>query len=376
MADVFLSYTLQDRDVAQQLVDRLRRADVSVFWGDDSIRAGDSVTDVVSRALAQAKVFVLVDQGQAGQSEFVRREIDAAISRGMAGGLVLLPVLLPGRKPTGDLSAFRYIRVGSDGDLSPVVDVVLKLLYSAPRPRPTADHLRLSFLAGLLRTDLMNAPVAASLVLDEISQSVGLEADDVDGQLGILRDALAWGRTNLGLDHPAVSTLMYRLTDMLFRLRRFAEAAEMSREILHSSKRPVDIVLARLNLANALIAMGDARGAEKQYQQALSEAQTLDLSSATATALVALGTLARQRGDTIRARKLYEDAVRVTTSLSHPSARVDALIGLCEVLRELGDNEALAKYAEEALWLAQTTLGADHALALRAAAAGAKVPGK
>lgn len=372
MADVFLSYSLRDNQVAARLVNELQLAGLSVAWDRDFL-PGTSITESLQKGIAESKAFVLLVPEEVDSSEFLRRETDTAMVRSATGDLLVLPVLLPGRKPAGDVARFRYISVESERNLSSVAEVVSKAVHSAGMPRPTGERLRVFFLATLLRTDLARAPLAASLVLDEISQSVVSDIDDVGQQLTVLRDAVGWGRAHLGTHHPSVTLLMHRLVDALLRSGRYEESIELSRAALDTTTNPKDRLEASINLGNALLAVGRDSEAEHYYHEALAVAQTLSSDSASGIAWVALGTLARQRGDRSQAQMLLEEAIRVTEKLIHPRTRVNALLGLCEIFIEKGEDARGAQYAEEALWLTRTALSGDHDLELRALRAAAAV---
>lgn len=365
VADVFLSYSLADAATAARLATQLRRAGVSVF-GDRSIEVAETMDSALSTAIAEARVFVLIHPGQVGSSSFVHRETQAALSRGTSEGLPVLPVMLPGREPVGDIGSYRYVRVSTPEDFAPVIAIVLDLLRETrlPKGRSVAAQ-RLSFLSSLLHTDLSQAPQAAAVVLDEIARTVGGGSRYVARQLDLLRDATSWAEIHLGPDHPSAVSLRFRLTDALLRAKRYDESSALSGKSVDASTAPTDRLEASLKLGYALLDDGRLEEAQLQYQESLQLARQTDSRSAEATSLVALGTLARMGGDLAQARLLYRRAVDLTAGMSQPSVRIGALIGLCEVTAGTGDPDARRRYAEEALWLSRTT--GDDALARRAA---------
>lgn len=366
MSDVFLSYALQDSEVAAQLAAQLRRAGLSVFAVED-VAPGESIWRAVSTAIAEARVFVLLVP-RSGTSESVQKEVQAAVTRSVGGGLAVLPVLLPGREPVDDVARFRHLRVDAESDFSDAVDVVGGVLRASAHASPSAAGLRLSFLSALLDSDLSGAPDAAVLVLEEISQTVGGSVEEFDRQLAVLRAAAEWGESHLGPSHPSVAPLRRRLADVLGRSGRHQESIEVRRRSLQTSATPEERIEQGLDLANQLVASGLLEEATRHYEQSLELASRSGFDSAAAASLVGLGTIARMRGELIGARTYLERAVDLTTRLAEPSARTSALIGLCEVLNEMGDAEGSSRYAEEALWLSRTMLAGDDTLALRAAA--------
>lgn len=366
VADVFLSYSQSDARAAGRLAEQLRRAGVTVFW-DLDMAVGSSIERSISRAIAQAKIFVLLHPGHVSPSSFLERETQAALMRSASAGLPVLPVMLPGREPVGEVGAYRYVRVRSEADFGPVIKVVLDLLRDArPKKSRSVVAQRLSFLSALLHTDLAQAPQAAAVVLDEIAQTVGGGSQYVVRQLDLLRDATTWAEMHLGPEHPSAVSLRFRLLQALLRSNLNDESLAMSLSSLDAHTAPIDRLEASLNLGHALLANGHHDEAEQLYEQALELARDTDSLSAEATSLVALGTMARMRGDLARAGSLYARAVALTSGSSQPTARVEALIGLCEVTAESGESENLIRYAKEALWLSETI--GDDALARRAAA--------
>lgn len=368
MVDVFLSYSYDDSHAASRLAAQLRQAGITVFWDREDIKVGEAVTQALSSAIAEARAFVLLDPGRMSSSTFIHKEIRAAIARSATSGVPVLPVLLPGREPASEIGSFRYIRVASDDDFSPVVQVVKSVLNAANRSRPTSAGLRLSFLSSLLNTDLGQAPRAAAVLLDEIAQTVGVSNRVTGRQLAVLREAAHWGEVNLGPEHPSVVSLRYRLTKALLRSGRYEESLGLSEEAVRTSSSPEERLEASLNLGNALLASGREEAATERFQESLHLARSTNSESASGTAIGALATLARMRGDLTVSRRLFEEAVEITTRVGQPSARVSALIGLCEVAAQMGDAESTRHYADEALWLSRTALARDDDLTLRAAA--------
>ena len=362
MADVFLSYTMRDAQVAQRLAHALRQAGISVFWDRDSTAPGETIHDALAKALSEARAFVFLHPVEVGSSGFLQLETDAALSRSKSGGLLVLPVLLPGREPTGDIGTFRYIRLKSSEDLGPVVEVVAKALDSKGVPASTPGRY-MSFLSALLRTDLAQAPQAASLVLDEISSTAEGRPEDLE----VLRAALDWGEHNLRPDHPAVRSSRYQLSHLLQLVGRYEESAALSGDVLASSDNPFDRLSAGINLGNALAALGDLGAAEGRYREVLFLADQLGNRSAEGAAFVALASVALRRGDLELARSQFQKAVDVTSQTGDTSARVSALVGLSNVQNASGDHGSALSSATEALRLGQSTLGRDDALTVQAA---------
>jgi tetratricopeptide (TPR) repeat protein len=106
MADVFISYSSEDRERVRPLAQALQGKGFSVWW-DRSLGAGDDYAAVIARELDQAKAVVVVWSANSNASPWVRDEASRARLR-------LVPVLLDkvdipigfGTLHTEDLSAW------------------------------------------------------------------------------------------------------------------------------------------------------------------------------------------------------------------------------------------------------------------------------
>ncbi len=368
MKDVFLSYSAADRAVAKRLELALRSAGVTVSSPRDT-PPDEAMSTALATAIAQSRAFVLIHPGQMGSSGAIRLETDTAIALSATHGLLVFPVLLPGREPIGDVGRFRYLQLKSIDDLMPIVQVIIKALATRKNDAPTASGLHLSFLTALLRSDLRHSPRAAALVLDEISQTVGSDLEDFGRQLALLREAANWADSNMPPDHPSATSVRYRLTNALLRSGQYAESAALSRQSLASARRPRDSIQACFNLGNALVPMGQLREARSSFKQCLRMSREVGSFTSEAAALVALGSVERRLGSSEDARRHYEQALQVTAAISQPTMRANALLRLIELTAETGDVGSRREYAQEALLLAQTSLAGDAELALQVAGA-------
>lgn len=121
MADVFLSYSREDRPVVQRLAAALESSGLSVWW-DLSIPAGAVWSDVVEKALESCQVVVVLWSSASVQSEWVRAEAGRAKKLGK-----LIPALLEAvRIPLG-FSAIQHLDL-STWDGSPSSPEFLALL--------------------------------------------------------------------------------------------------------------------------------------------------------------------------------------------------------------------------------------------------------
>ena len=93
MADVFVSYTANDRDRVAQLVEALQGAGLSVWW-DRGIDVGSTFDREIERELEAARCVVVVWSNTSVESEWVRNEAFEAQSRER-----LVPILIDDVKP-------------------------------------------------------------------------------------------------------------------------------------------------------------------------------------------------------------------------------------------------------------------------------------
>jgi len=90
MADVFLSYSSADRDVAEYLSEKLRKGGYSVFFDQNVLVSGEAITESITKSLDDAKAVVVLLSHNSQRSKWVERELTVALKK---GGPVI-PVLL------------------------------------------------------------------------------------------------------------------------------------------------------------------------------------------------------------------------------------------------------------------------------------------
>ena len=77
MADVFVSYTKDDRNIARQFATGLEREGFSVWW-DQAIHAGEAFDRTTEHALADARAVVVLWSKRSVESDWVRAEATEA----------------------------------------------------------------------------------------------------------------------------------------------------------------------------------------------------------------------------------------------------------------------------------------------------------
>lgn len=106
MADVFLSYSRDDRPAAEAISRALEAEGWSVWW-DRKISAGSSFDRIIERELESARCVVVLWSGTSVDSDWVKNEAATAVERDVLVPVMIEAVRLPlefRRKQTLDLS--------------------------------------------------------------------------------------------------------------------------------------------------------------------------------------------------------------------------------------------------------------------------------
>jgi hypothetical protein len=90
MPDVFISYTREDREIAQRLTSALEDIHLSVFMDAESIVAGESFSRVVAEALSKAVAVIVLLSSHSKRSHWVEEEIEIALEKEKT----VIPILL------------------------------------------------------------------------------------------------------------------------------------------------------------------------------------------------------------------------------------------------------------------------------------------
>lgn len=80
MADVFISYSTHDINRANAVRDLLKAKGISCWMGDKDIHASSTYTEVITKAIKNCNVFLLMLSSHAQESTYVLSEFECAIS--------------------------------------------------------------------------------------------------------------------------------------------------------------------------------------------------------------------------------------------------------------------------------------------------------
>jgi hypothetical protein len=158
MADVFVSYAQPDREAAFRIAEQLENQGVSCWIAPRDVPPGAEYGEAIIAGIEGAKALVLVFSEAANESQFVRREVERAVSKTRP----IFPVRVREAEPSGALEFFiasaqwvDAFRTPLEQSLTPIASAVralggARMAAKAPgRPRSELDKRRVAFVAGV-----------------------------------------------------------------------------------------------------------------------------------------------------------------------------------------------------------------------------------
>jgi tetratricopeptide (TPR) repeat protein len=172
----------------------------------------------------------------------------------------------------------------------------------------------------------------------------------------------------LGVASEQAGWLLDRTSQYLRKQGHYEQAKLMAERALAITKQAVrpdspEVGDRHDALGRALSALGDDRGAWKQYQQALTIAEAAEGQDfAVSVRRGLLGTVLRKRGDLKGARTRFEQALQIGQATLEPNDPFMASrhSDLGAVLADLGDLRGARAQHERALEITEAKLGPDH----------------
>jgi hypothetical protein len=100
--DVFVSYCTRDKPVADAIVSRLEQAGIRCWVAPRDIIPGTMYAEAIVLAIDTSRVMVVVISGETNKSHHVPREVERAVTRGVA----VVPFRIASIEPTGAMAFF------------------------------------------------------------------------------------------------------------------------------------------------------------------------------------------------------------------------------------------------------------------------------
>lgn len=124
MADVFVSYASADRDAAFRIVDYLEAQGIRCWVAPRDVGPGVEYGQAIIDAIGEVRALVLVLSDQSNESQFVRKEVERAVSKTKP----VLPVRIREVTPSGALEFYISSAQWVDAWKSPMEQHLLPLV--------------------------------------------------------------------------------------------------------------------------------------------------------------------------------------------------------------------------------------------------------
>src|SRR5215467_7536156 len=159
MTDIFVSYASPDRDVAFRIVSFLEQQGITCWVAPRDVPPGVEYGQAIIEGIAESRGLVLILSDQSNESQFVRMEVERAVSRTKP----VLPVRIREVTPSGSLELFISSAQWVDAWKSPMEQHLLPLVAAIKQiGKPGAARVRSSTLPHSKKKS--NVPVVAAAV--------------------------------------------------------------------------------------------------------------------------------------------------------------------------------------------------------------------
>lgn len=139
--DVFVSYSTDDKPVADAIVSRLEQAGVRCWVAPRDVIPGMVWGEAIVRAIESSRLMIVVISGKTNRSHQVVREVERAV----ANDLIVVPFRIESVEPTGAMAYFLAsehwldaMTPPLDAHIAQLVRVVHALLGTTSTPEPPA----------------------------------------------------------------------------------------------------------------------------------------------------------------------------------------------------------------------------------------------
>ncbi len=146
MADVFLSYAHQDKDVARQIKQAFSEAGISAWTAHDDIPAGDSWVPAIQKALQEADVMIVIFSEDSLRSTSMAAEWGYFIRQNK----FIVPVRVNNIRMPYQLARYTFIDATQDVEsaLPELIQTVQHILAhpgESRKIRPAKRHVTITF---------------------------------------------------------------------------------------------------------------------------------------------------------------------------------------------------------------------------------------
>ena len=99
MPKVFISYSSQDSNSVDRIVEKLKKNNISAWYDKDELHSGDDLIESLDKALDHCDYYLYFVSSSSKSSTWQNAEIGAILATVVRDGKVIIPVLLPGADP-------------------------------------------------------------------------------------------------------------------------------------------------------------------------------------------------------------------------------------------------------------------------------------
>jgi hypothetical protein len=177
-ADIFISHSSRDRDMAQTLCDALEARGFGCWMAERDVGPGENFQVAIYRAIRTAKAMVLVFSGHANNSDEIKKELVLASQ----SRLVVIPVriedVVPDEGFAYELAIRQWIDLFADWEgalqrLARQLEGITGVERDLSPDRPLKDKPLRPARIFIARIMSAAAPIAATSSMDQVFGSLG-----------------------------------------------------------------------------------------------------------------------------------------------------------------------------------------------------------